>query len=137
MARKKSWVEKRENLAPPQLEITSKAFAGIPAGVKMFIATPKMVDEKIRKIPRGSSGTAVEIREMLAAENGADYSCPLTTGIFIRIAAEAAWEELQQGQPEENITPFWRVIAPGSKAADKLSFGKEFLIQKQKEEGIF
>jgi hypothetical protein len=51
----------------------------------------------------------------------------VTTGIFLRIVAEANYEKLGQGKTPEEITPFWRVIAPDSALARKLSFGPEFL----------
>ena len=35
-------------------------------------------------------------------------TCPITTGIFVRIAAEAAEEQLEQGI--ERVTPYWRVV---------------------------
>lgn len=50
-----------------------------------------------------------------------------TTGIFLRIVAEANFEKGQNGASLESIAPFWRVIDPKSALAEKLSFGKEFL----------
>ncbi len=35
-------------------------------------------------------------------------TCPLTTGIFLRIAAEAAGED--DGSGKTRITPYWRVV---------------------------
>ncbi len=63
-------------------------------------------------------------------------TCPITTGIFVRIAAEAAYEEFQEGTPIEKITPFWRVISETSPAEKKLTFGTEFLNKQRKKEGI-
>ena len=63
----------------------------------------------------------------LARVHGADRTCPLTTGIFLRIVAEAAWEELQAGADPGAITPFWRVIAPDSSLARKLACGTDFI----------
>src|SRR5437879_9783337 len=74
----------------------------------MLIPTPKLVDAVIRKVPRGKLITVGAIRKKLAAEHGADVACPLTTGIFIRIAAEAAEEARAQGA--KRITPYWRVV---------------------------
>ncbi|MCC5928875.1 MAG: hypothetical protein JJU28_06490 [Cyclobacteriaceae bacterium] len=69
-------------------------------------------------------------------EHGADYTCPVTTGIFLRIVAEAAYEELQNGKNQEEIIPFWRVIDPKSALAKKLSFGQELLLEMREKEGL-
>src|SRR2546430_13506331 len=74
----------------------------------MLIPTPKLVDSLLRRVPRGKLITVGTIRKKLAAEYGADVTCPLTTGIFIRIAAEAAEEARAQGT--KRITPYWRVV---------------------------
>jgi hypothetical protein len=67
----------------------------------------------MRSIQKGKLATVERIRERLARNFNADFTCPLTTGIFIRIAAEAAEEDLCRGQKE--IAPYWRVIkADGS-----------------------
>ncbi|MFY8162506.1 MAG: hypothetical protein ACOVNU_14320 [Candidatus Kapaibacteriota bacterium] len=67
-------------------------------------------------------------------EHNADYTCPVTTGIFLRIVAEANYEKLQNGQSIEEITPFWRMIEPNTSLAKKLTFGQELLIQLIKKE---
>jgi hypothetical protein len=77
----------------------------------MLIPTPKIIDAFIRDIPAGQQINIPTIRKDLAAKYGAEMTCPVTTGIFVRIAAEAAYEEFQQGMPIEKITPFWRVIS--------------------------
>ena len=57
----------------------------------------------------------------MAKDFEADSTCPLTTGIFVRIAAEAAEEDLQMGKSE--ITPYWRVIRDDGSLNDKLPGG--------------
>ena len=74
----------------------------------MLIPTPKLVDALIRKVPRGKLLTVGEMRRKLAVDFAADVTCPLTTGIFVRIAAEAAEEDRLNGR--QKITPYWRVI---------------------------
>ena len=76
------------------------------------------------------------IRKDLAAEYHAEVTCPLTTGIFIRIAAEAAYEEYKNGKPVNKITPFWRVVGEKSSTAKKLTFGTKFLREQRRKEGI-
>ena len=48
------------------------------------------------------------MRGKLAADFAADVTCPLTTGIFVRIVAEAAEEDRLNGR--QKVTPYWRVI---------------------------
>lgn len=134
--KKKTWTEKMNPEAMPKVEKTDKDFADIPAGSRMLIATPAIVAEYIKHIPKGKTGTLQQMRKDLAAEYHADYTCPVTSGIFLRIASEAAYEEYQQGKPISKITPFWRMIDMKSPAAKKLTFGTEFLLEQRKKEGL-
>lgn len=133
---RKTWEEKLNIDRKPQIEKTEKGFSGILPGQIMLIPTPKLIDAYIRQIPRGSQADAATIRKDLAAEFHAEVTCPLTTGIFIRIAAEAAWEQYQKGTPLNKITPFWRVIDENSATAKKLTFGTKFLKEQRRKEGL-
>lgn len=120
----------------PEVKKTDKAFADIPAGAKMLIATPRIVEEYIRNIPKGSHSTLQQMRKDLAAEFKAQYTCPVTSGIFLRIVAENAFEEYQKGKPVSKITPFWRMLDRKSPALKKLTFGTAFVEEQWKKEGI-
>ena len=61
---------------------------------------------------------------------------PASTAIFLRIVAEAAWEALQSGAQLQQVTPFWRIVEPGSKLARKLSVDPAFLSERRDQEGI-
>lgn len=131
---KKTWLEKLQSAKVPVVKHIDFDFADIPAGSKMFIATPEIIDNYIKQIPEGKGVGIKTIRNDLAIENQADYTCPVTTGIFLRIVAEANYEKYQQSKNLEGITPFWRVIEPKSPLSKKLSFGEDFIIsQRQKE----
>ncbi|HEU4471837.1 MAG TPA: hypothetical protein VFR58_12170 [Flavisolibacter sp.] len=134
--KRKSWKEKLNIDRKPLLEKVPKDFAGISAGQLMLIPTPKLVDAYIRQIPEGRQVDMQTMRKDLAAEYHAEVTCPLTTGIFVRIAAEAAFEEYEQGASLNRITPFWRVITEKSTTAKKLSFGTELLKTLRKKEGL-
>ena len=134
--KRKSWQEKLNINREPVIEEADKNFADIKAGQSMLIPTPKVVDAYIRQIPPGQQINIPTIRKDLASRFGAEMTCPITTGIFVRIAAEAAYEEFQEGTPIEKITPFWRIISETSPAAKKLTFGTEFLNKQRKKEGI-
>jgi ABC-type uncharacterized transport system ATPase subunit len=102
----------------------------------MLIATPKIIDNYIQEIGVGKRIDTKTLRKDLALAHNADYTCPVTTGIFLRIVAEANYEKLQQGKHVKEITPFWRVIEPKSVLAKKLTFGQDFLLQQIEKERI-
>lgn len=129
MAKKKTWLDKLNQKKEPQIKRIEMDFADIPAGSNMFIATPQLIDKYIQEIGFGKRIDTRTLRNDLALEHNANYTCPVTTGIFLRIVAEANYEKLKEGQPIENITPFWRVIEPNSPLAKKLSFGQDFIVQ--------
>ena len=134
MSIKKTWLDKLNEKKEPKIKRIDIDFADIPAGSNMFIATPKLVDEYIQQIGIGKRIDIKTLRKDLAIEHNADYTCPVTTGIFLRIVAEANYEKLQNGKRVEEITPFWRVIEPKSVLAKKLTFGQEFLLQQIEKE---
>jgi hypothetical protein len=122
--------------ADPEVKRIDKAFADIPEHASMLIATPGIVDAYLRHIPKGQSTSLQQMRKDLAAEYHAEYTCPVTSGIFLRIVAENAYEEYTKGKPLSKIAPFWRMINSRSPAAKKLSFGTELLVAQRKKEGL-
>ena len=134
MAIKKSWLDKLNENKEPKMKKIDIDFADIPAGSNMFIASPKLIDQYINEIGVGKCIDLKTLRKDLAIEHNADYTCPVTTGIFLRIVAEANYEKLQQGKHLEEITPFWRVIEPNSPLAKKLTFGQVFLLEQIEKE---
>ena len=132
----KSWVEKRDCNKSLKIKTLHTNFAGMKKGIKMLVITPLILDNYIRKIPTGNFIPPHQIRGELATIYNADKTCPVSTGIFLRIIAEAAYEELTQGHHIQTITPFWRVIDKDSNISKKLSFGTEFLKSQQIKENI-
>ena len=63
---------------------------------------------------------ATEIREFLAKKHGADFTCPLTAGIFISLAAQASEER------EDNKIPFWRTLKKDGELNPKYPGGVEY-----------
>ncbi len=136
MASKKTWLDKLSEKKEPRIKRIDFDFADIPANSNMFIATPQIIDNYIKKIPKGKNVTVQTMRKDLAIENRADYTCPVTTGIFLRIVAEANFEKFIQANSLKGITPFWRVVEPNSTLSKKLSFGQDFIIYQRKAEKI-
>ena len=133
---KKTWIEKRDTAKAHQIKTTDKRFADIPEGSRMLIATPTIVDAYVKDIPEGYHTELATMRSDLAAAYHVDKTCPVTAGIFLRVVAEAAFEELQQGKSIEEITPFWRMVTPQSKLAQKLECGIPFIEERRAQEGI-
>ena len=101
-----SWKEKLNNDKSFIVKRLDKDFSDMKVGENMLIATPKIINEYIKQIPKGMNINIKTLRNDLALTYNADTTCPVTTGIFLRIVSEAAYEDFLNG--EKNITPFWR-----------------------------
>lgn len=97
----------------------------------MVVLSPRVLDDYIRALPPGRVVPWRELRDELAERFSCDATCPVSTAIFLRVVAEAAWEQHRAGRPIAMITPFWRAIEPDSALARKLTCGREFLVNQQ------
>ena len=132
----KSWTEKLNSPRPHQVKPAPRDMAGMKAGQIMLIPTAHMIDDFIRKLPEGQSKHPRRLRAELADQFRAEITCPITTGIFLRIVAEAAWESYQSGTPLSEVTPVWRVISPDTPTFSKLSFDNQFILDQRESEGL-
>lgn len=89
----------------------------------MLIAAPIEYDQVMKKIPQGKLITSDEIRAYLAKKHNADFTCQLTAGIFINIAANASQERKDLGS--KDITPYWRTLKKGGELNEKYPGGIE------------
>ncbi|MCS7364895.1 MAG: MGMT family protein [archaeon GB-1867-035] len=126
-----SWKEKLKKEArivdiPPRM--TKRFGTG-----KMLIPSPLDIDVLIRKVKKGKLVTQGQIRRKLAKKYGVKVTCPLTTGIFLRIIAEAAEEDLRKS--ERQVTPYWRVIKDDGSLNPKFPGGVELQAKRLREEG--
>jgi len=119
------WPARYRKAKPPRVVTLHADFAGVKAGRTMLISSPEEIGRWIDAIPRGETRTILRMRSDLARRAGADAMCPVTAAIYLRVVAECALKALDDGQPPDAVTPFWRVIAPGDKLAAKLSCGTE------------
>ena len=102
MRSRKPWVTKLHPEQKPSVHLDART------GRSMLIPTPMQVAAAIRRVPRGRVRTAPALRETLARESGADFACPLTTGIFLSIVS-AADEELRAAG-KRPLAPWWRIV---------------------------
>lgn len=114
---RKTWREKLEKELEPKVVDDPRGRG------KMLIPRPLDVDALMRKVQKGKLVTDSQIRERLAKDFRADLTCPMTTGIFLRIAAETAEEDLSRG--DKQITPYWRVIKADGSLNEKFPGGVE------------
>lgn len=130
MARK-TFNEKLEDSKdmPKIIEITDEKSIGRYGGTQMLIAPPLEYNEIMARIPEGKLITIREIREFLAEKHGAEFTCPMTAGIFISLAARASCER------EENRIPFWRTLKADGELNPKYPGGIEYQKAKLEAEG--
>ena len=122
---KKTFNEKLHHAGdlPKVEEVTDPKAIARFGGVKMAIAPPLDYDEIMRRIPKGQLTTVADIRKALAQKYHADYTCQLTAGIFVNIAANAAHERQNQGS--KDITPYWRTLKKDGELNEKYPDGIE------------
>ncbi len=133
MKARKTWREKLEKEQEPKIvDIPPRMEKRVGQG-KMLIPKPLDVDALIRGVKNGKLITQKQIREKLAKDFKVDVTCPITTGIFVRIAAEAAEEDLRKG--EKRITPYWRVLKGDGNLTEKFPGGVGAQASRLKEEG--
>ena len=133
---KKTWIEKRDTAKPSQVKVSENGFADIKPGQMMLLPSTQQIDTYIRNMPEGETIELKDLRLALASDMGAEMSCPVVTGLHLRVVAEAAYEELTQGKSLSEITPIWRAIGPKAKTLKKLSYDYDFILEQREREGI-
>ncbi len=136
MKKQESWNEKLYRFKPHKVKTLHVDIAGMKAGQAMLVPSAQIVDQFIRTIPLGSKMSVKDLRINIAKQYDAEVTCPITTGFCLKIVAEAAYENYASGMKLDEVTPFWRVIDENTPTLNKLSFGKEFLINQWKDEGL-
>lgn len=93
-------------------------------GNRMYFAPPIDYDRVMKQIPKGKVITVGEIREYFAKLSGADFTEPITAGIFVSIAAWASY------QRTDDETPYWRTLKANGELNPKYPGG--IIAQKEK-----
>lgn len=76
----------RKDMPKTQI-ITDEASIQKYGGNRMFFAPPAEYDNVMKQVPAGKVVTVGAIRDFFAKANGADFTAPITAGIFVSIAA--------------------------------------------------
>lgn len=136
--KKKTWKDKLNAKKEPKKVRLEHGFGGMAEGDLMYVGTPQIVADYLSEVPFGETRTPAVMRDDIAKQNGCDGMCPVSTGIFLRIAAEAALESFDEGASLETVIPFWRVVAPDSTTAKKLPVDSAWIEnQRQMEQSVF
>ena len=88
-------------------------------GNRMYFAPPMDYDRVMRLVPFGKLLTVGAIREYFARQSGADFTEPITAGIFVSIAAWASF------QRTDRKTPYWRTLKADGELNAKFPGGIE------------
>lgn len=104
---------------PKMVIVTDPATIKKYGGERMYFAPPMDYDAVMRRVPWGKVITVGEIRACFARENGADFTEPITAGIFVSIAA---WASFQRA---EDKTPYWRTLKANGELNPKYPGGVE------------
>ncbi|WP_409016537.1 MGMT family protein [Anaerostipes caccae] len=119
-----------EDKGMPKIQIvTDEATIKRYGGERMYFAPPVTYDEVMKKIPCGKVITVGTIRDYLAKKNDADFTDPITAGIFVSIAA---WASCQRS---ENETPYWRTLKARGELNPKYPGGIEAQKERLEAEG--
>lgn len=98
-------------------------------GERMYFAPPLAYDRVMKTIPFGKVTTVGEIRSYFAWINDADFTEPITAGVFVSIAAWAS------EQRETDKTPYWRTLKANGQLNPKYPGGVEAQKAKLEAEG--
>lgn len=98
-------------------------------GDRMYFAPPIDYDKVMKRVPCGKVITVGMIREYFARLNNADFTEPITAGIFVSIAA---WASFQRTEDE---TPYWRTLKANGELNAKYPGGVEAQKERLEAEG--
>ena len=120
----------RDNKDMPKFQIiTDSKSIKKYGGDKMYFAPPIDYDRIMKQIPYGQVTTVGKIREHFAAQNNADFTEPITAGVFVSIAAWASY------QRTDDETPYWRTLKANGELNAKYPGGVEAQKEKLEAEG--
>ena len=119
----------RETDMPKIQIVTDEATIKKYGGERMYFAPPVTYDEIMKKVPFGKVITVGAVRDYLAGKNNADFTDPITAGIFVSIAAWASH------QRHEDKTPYWRTLKANGELNTKYPGGIDAQKEKLEAEG--
>lgn len=113
----------RDNGMPKIQIVTDERTIQKYGGPRMYFAPPIAYDQVMGQVPQGRVVTVGDIRRYFAKKNQADFTDPITAGIFVSIAA---WASHQRSGDK---TPYWRTLKANGELNPKYPGG----VQAQRE----
>ncbi len=121
----------REDKGMPRVQVvTDPATIQKYGGERMYFAPPMDYDRVMKQVPEGRVITVGIIRAHFARQNGADFTEPITAGVFVPIAA---WASEQRGTDK---TPWWRTLKTNGELNPKYPGGVEEQRKRLEAEGL-
>ena len=105
-------------------------------GGAMVVSSPSEVDALVRCLQPGELVTLDELRAAIARRHAVAVACPVSTAIFLNMCARASEERREIGIPDNELTPWWRVLKKGGFLNPKFPGGTDHQSELLKTEGI-
>jgi hypothetical protein len=104
---------------------------GVMVDQAMLMPSADAVATQILAVPPGEVRSLAELRDRLAAQYGAEATCPVTTQRMIKVVAAKSVADHQAGR---KAVPFWRVVDPDKPNGQKLPGGRDFILARRMDE---
>jgi hypothetical protein len=115
------------------IKIRAHRVNGVMLDQAMLMPSADAVATQILAVPSGEVSSLAELRDRLAAQYGAEATCPVTTQRMIKVVAAKSVADHQAGR---NAVPFWRVVDPDRPNGKRLPGGRDFILARRREEKV-
>jgi len=103
-------------------------------GDRLLLPTPLLIAAEVAAVPIGTTITMSALRARLAARFGADRTCPLMTGMFVKIIAGAVADDLAQRHRAR--WPVWRLVGDDGRLSTTWPLDALYRATRLREEGV-
>jgi hypothetical protein len=126
--RSASWADKLRPELQPEV-VTDKRL-----GDKLLLPTPLLLAEEIAQVRSGRTISVSQLRTRLAQRFGADRTCPLMTGVFVKILAGVVAEDLALRRKPR--WPVWRLVNDNGTLSTTWPLDALYRATRLREEGV-
>jgi hypothetical protein len=115
-------------------ELEPEIVADRRLGDRLLLPTPLLMAEELTRVPVGATIPVSALRARLAQRFGADRTCPLMTGLFIKILAGVVSEDLAQRRKPR--WPVWRLVNDNGTLSTTWPLDARYRATRLREEGV-
>ena len=115
-------------------ELEPEIVADKRSGDRLLLPTPLLLAEEISQVRSGHTITVSQLRNRLAERFGAARTCPLMTGMFIKILAGVVAEDLALRRRPR--WPVWRVVNDNGTLSTTWPLDALYRATRLREEGV-